>query len=245
MDLRLLGLPTLEVGSRVFRLGTPKQLVVVASLALSPGRPLPVETLIFRLWSDAPPGEARAGIRTYVARLRQTLRQAGEEIELSRAGGGHVLQLPDQAVDLHRFRALAGRARTAVEAGEDEAAVKLLEEALALWRGEPLAGIPGGWAGRVREGLAREYLVARVVYRDVRTQLAEELGVEPGAELRRVHQMILTDEGTPDTTAPSRPTYRVTPRQLPPDVTDFVGRDAEIAQLDELRCPGSSGQVPN
>ncbi|MGC7096876.1 BTAD domain-containing putative transcriptional regulator [Amycolatopsis lurida] len=75
--------------------------------------------------------------------------------------------------------------------------------------------------GRRAEALAR--------YAKLRALLAEELGVEPGASLRRLHLELLSAEAPP---APD--TREVVPRQLPFDVTRFTGRDSELAELGEF-----------
>ena len=77
-------------------------------------------------------------------------------------------------------------------------------------------------AGRDAEALDR--------YAAVRRRLAEELGVEPGPELRELHQKLLLGE-LPATGRPA------TPAQLPAVVTGFIGRDAELRELDRLLSP--------
>ncbi|MFB9682989.1 AfsR/SARP family transcriptional regulator [Amycolatopsis plumensis] len=77
------------------------------------------------------------------------------------------------------------------------------------------------------------------VYRRLRTTLIEELGVEPGAEARRVHAAVLRGED---------PVPRLPPAvwpvcQLPPDIGDFTGRDAELAELAEVLDAGSGVPV--
>jgi hypothetical protein len=76
----------------------------------------------------------------------------------------------------------------------------------------------------------------------IRVLLADELGTDPGPELRRVHADLLAGSplrlpaavppGNPDD-APSR-TARVAPRQLPADTDAFTGRDAALKALDRL-----------
>jgi DNA-binding SARP family transcriptional activator len=80
---------------------------------------------------------------------------------------------------------------------------------------------------RALDGVGRQ-AEALTAYQRARQVLAGELGSEPGAELRGLHQQILT--GRP---AGSRPPP-VVPRQLPGPVRHFVGRSAELAALTRL-----------
>jgi DNA-binding SARP family transcriptional activator/tetratricopeptide (TPR) repeat protein len=83
-------------------------------------------------------------------------------------------------------------------------------------------------AGRTAEALG--------VYQRVRTHLVEQLGIEPGVALARLHQTIVRGQPSePEAaaisderqTAPSG----VRPRCLPRDVNDFTGRDSVMARL--------------
>ena len=77
-------------------------------------------------------------------------------------------------------------------------------------------------------------------YQDARKTLVAELGVEPGRELRALHERILTgDETLPDAPvsggqAPARPPAAEVPRQLPAAAGHFTGRGAELAWLTDL-----------
>ncbi|MGK3208138.1 BTAD domain-containing putative transcriptional regulator [Amycolatopsis sp. MEPSY49] len=89
----------------------------------------------------------------------------------------------------------------------------------------------------LRERLAAQLMIALhragrqadslEIYRRLRTTLIEELGVEPGAEARRVHAAVLRGEDPVPRMPP--PVWPVC--QLPPDIADFTGRDAELAEL--------------
>lgn len=68
-------------------------------------------------------------------------------------------------------------------------------------------------------------------YRDGRRRLIDEVGVEPGHELRELHDRILS--GEPPTSGPAAPT-RIRPSQLPPAISAFAGRAAEVASLDGM-----------
>ncbi|NKQ58092.1 AfsR/SARP family transcriptional regulator [Amycolatopsis sp. K13G38] len=75
---------------------------------------------------------------------------------------------------------------------------------------------------------------ALAVYADARSVLADELGVEPGAELRELYAATLAmDEETE-----WRPVC-----QLPPRLDDFVGREHTLARLESLLEPGDSPRV--
>ncbi|MFI7034932.1 BTAD domain-containing putative transcriptional regulator [Microbispora rosea] len=110
-----------------------------------------------------------------------------------------------------------------------------------------------------RERPIRAYMVALyrdgrppealAVYRRARAHFSRELGLEPTAELRRLHQMILAGDAslharTPDParTAVARPRPPV-PAQLPPDLPHFVGRTAEVARLDAVLAGAASMTV--
>ncbi|MFD5697803.1 AfsR/SARP family transcriptional regulator [Streptomyces lasiicapitis] len=85
----------------------------------------------------------------------------------------------------------------------------------------------------------------------LRRDLATELGIDPGAPLRRLHQQILAADPalhpapiTPSTSRPPRAS-RPVPRQLPPWPATFVGRDRELAALDGLfKEPAEGGGRP-
>jgi DNA-binding SARP family transcriptional activator/tetratricopeptide (TPR) repeat protein len=82
------------------------------------------------------------------------------------------------------------------------------------------------------------------VYRRTREVLREELGIEPGVELRRLHQEMLAGEPTgpapsaqrPAAPAPARvqpepPARRRAPSLLPADIPDFTGRGQVVKLL--------------
>jgi DNA-binding SARP family transcriptional activator len=70
-------------------------------------------------------------------------------------------------------------------------------------------------------------------YAAARRRLVDDLGIEPGPELRQAHQAILRGEAEPAGPATRRqPLPR--PAQLPADLPDFAGRRADLEQLDAL-----------
>ncbi|TQM80872.1 DNA-binding SARP family transcriptional activator [Saccharothrix saharensis] len=75
-------------------------------------------------------------------------------------------------------------------------------------------------------------------YRRARHALVSELGLEPGPELRDLHHRILADD-LPTIPRPSRHV----PAQLPVDVPGFVGREAELAELDGVLSANGSASI--
>ncbi|MBE1876095.1 tetratricopeptide repeat protein [Myceligenerans sp. TRM 65318] len=91
-------------------------------------------------------------------------------------------------------------------------------------------------------------------YEEIRRRLDDELGTDPGPELRDLHQRILRHD--PRLTAPARaanpdpggavgagPSDRPTPAQLPLDVAGFTGRDDDLRRLDQLVSGPASDPV--
>ncbi|WP_143174027.1 AfsR/SARP family transcriptional regulator [Streptoalloteichus hindustanus] len=65
-------------------------------------------------------------------------------------------------------------------------------------------------------------------FQEARAVTVEQLGVEPGPELRRLHEEILRDEEPARPAVPAPPVRR---DDLPRDVPDFTGRERELARL--------------
>jgi tetratricopeptide (TPR) repeat protein len=147
VEIRLLGPVGVRDGVRAIDLGTPRQRTVLAVLAAEADRPVRTEALIDRVWGDRPPQDPRAAVYGYVSRLRRVLGKSGPV----RSGGGYLLPIEPEQVDLHLSRRLSRRARA-------DADPQLLREALRLWHGTPLADLPGGWAARTRDAWRQEHL---------------------------------------------------------------------------------------
>jgi DNA-binding SARP family transcriptional activator len=91
-----------------------------------------------------------------------------------------------------------------------------------------------------RDGQQAEALAA---YQRARRVLIDELGAEPGPELRRLEHQILTADPALETLPPlpahsgpglSSPTGAVVPRLLPAPVAHFAGRQSELKTLSRL-----------
>ncbi|GAA3753091.1 BTAD domain-containing putative transcriptional regulator [Plantactinospora mayteni] len=79
---------------------------------------------------------------------------------------------------------------------------------------------------------------ALATYQRLRTLLADEIGLDPGPELRRLHTAILRNDAALN--QPSTPATMIrqetppVPRQLPPVVADFTGRQCTVERLEAI-----------
>ncbi|MEY2424324.1 MAG: hypothetical protein QOI95_4391 [Acidimicrobiaceae bacterium] len=130
------GLEVLDDEERDVVVAGPKLRTLLAVLALQPGRVVPAEQLIDALWGENPPTEVRNGLQGLASKLRRTL---GSTDLVAMRGAGYALELPADAIDVHRFEEMVGAARAAVVDGDLSGAAALLAEADSLWRGTALA----------------------------------------------------------------------------------------------------------
>lgn len=159
------------------------------------------------------------------------------------------LMVADEVRRLERQRLLILEERCAVDLGLGRHA-GLTSELLDLVRAHPYReGLRGHLmlalyrAGRRAEALE--------VFRDARVLLRDELGVDPGPDLQRLHEALLRDDeqlmafGTERAVIlPERPSPYGVPRELPADVQGFCGRDEALKALDELLPNGDHDEVP-
>ena len=304
LEFCLLGPLVVRCGGVVLPVPRGRQRAVLAVLLLNAGRVVSVGEIAETLWGPAPLPSAPATVRNYVKRLRRVLRDADRARIVTRSPG-YLIRVDPGELDVARFEALLEGARNAARGGSWEAAADQVREALALWRGEPLADVESeslalrevprlaelrlqaaelrldaelrlGRHGVVIAELERmvaahplrEHLHALLMlalyhdgrqaealaaYQHARRVLVDELGAEPGAELRELHRQILTtgpvlagpESGRlPPGARPAGGGPRpVVPRELPGPVPQFVGRAAELADLTGM-LDRASAQTP-
>ncbi|MFF2950491.1 BTAD domain-containing putative transcriptional regulator [Kitasatospora sp. NPDC057965] len=174
---------------------------LLAALALDVGRPLNHETLANRLWDEEPPPSAVASIYTLVSRMRKQLRKAvaDEGLGTSRdspdiKGRSHTytLHADRQLIDYWRFVDLSRHARQLAENGEDIQARTVLGRAEEIWRGEPLAGLPGSWAQSTRATMADQRLATTLLRIEIDLRLGRFGETVP--ELTALREERPTDE---------------------------------------------------
>ena len=101
--------------------------------------------LIDELWLGEPPDGAATTLRSYLSRLRKAL---GEAAPIRRTQAGYTLALDRERVDVARFEALVRQGRELAQRSRHRRAAAVLRDALALWRGEPFAGLSADGALR-------------------------------------------------------------------------------------------------
>ncbi|WBB76090.1 BTAD domain-containing putative transcriptional regulator [Micromonospora sp. WMMD1128] len=161
LHFALLGPLTLAKDGVLVALGSAKQQLVLAALLLRPGEAIPADELAAMVWGDRPPASAAANIRTYLRGLRMVLGGAAGTDRIRTTPGGYLLWVGPGERDLDRFDAAAARGRAALAAGDPAGAQPELADALGLWRGPALSGLPlpRVLAGRVDRLEERRLLV--------------------------------------------------------------------------------------
>ena len=135
MDFRILGPLEVRDDGGELSLGGGKQRALLALLLIHPNESLSTDRLIDELWDEQPPPTAAKILQNYVSQLRRVV---GDE-RLQTQARGYALRVGPGELDVDRFRQRFEEARRAQAAGDPERASLLLGEALALWRGSPLA----------------------------------------------------------------------------------------------------------
>lgn len=286
MEFRLLGpVEVLDDSGQRIELAANRLRVLLAALLLQPNRVVAGQELMDTLWEEDLPARPRAALQTYISRLRTLL---GGNPVIRTEPAGYVISVDENQVDLVRFRRLVSASTVTADPAER---TRLLTEALALWRGEPLAGLTAGalirdavpmlaeerlhatellltarlergdhaavtseLRGLTRRHSLRESLWALLMQAQIRAGrpadalatfseasrlLADELGLDPGPALRRLHQTVLATDAR---AAAVRTAREVIPHQLPTVGRTFVGRSRELDQLDKALL-GLTGSI--
>ncbi|MBE1495526.1 DNA-binding NarL/FixJ family response regulator/DNA-binding SARP family transcriptional activator [Amycolatopsis lexingtonensis] len=146
-------------GTAALDLGPVRQQALLAALLLRPDVVVTDHGLLDDVWGLEPPGTGTGVLPTYVLRLRSCLRAAHEtskESVIRRGRAGYLFASNGVWTDLTRLRELDQEAKAAADTGDLAAAAELCADAIGLFQGEPLAGLPGPFAEGERLRL-REY----------------------------------------------------------------------------------------
>jgi DNA-binding SARP family transcriptional activator len=137
LDFRILGPIEVVESDGSIRLGGPRQRATLAILLLEANRVVSVERLAEDLYAGAAPVTAVTQVQRQISDLRKVLPKGVIE---TRSPGYVIHVLPEQ-LDLNRFERQAENATQLLARGEAQRAAELLRDALALWRGAPLADL--------------------------------------------------------------------------------------------------------
>nr|WP_277750790.1 BTAD domain-containing putative transcriptional regulator [Nonomuraea polychroma] len=173
----VLGPPGLHCGETRLDLGAPQQQAVLMLLLANSGSFVRIGELVDGLWGERAPATGEAVIRTYISRIRRLLSEHGLGWAISSRSGGYMLDPSLFALDATEFADLLETARQERASGQISVAANRMEQALGLWTGTALAGVPGEAAERERFRLERLKLIATQELLQLRLDLGEHAEV--------------------------------------------------------------------
>jgi DNA-binding SARP family transcriptional activator len=289
MEFQILG--PLEVTRDGSPLSLPgsKQRALLAILVLNANDVVSSDRLIDELYEGHPVDKALAALHVQISALRKVLEpersQRREDALVVTRPPGYMLRIEPGQLDLDAFDALVSSGREALAGGDAETASNRFRDALALWRGSPLADLAlESWAqtdiarleerrlgaveerieadlalGRhhelvaelealvadhpLRERIRRQLMLALyrcgrhaealAAYRDARTTLVDELGIEPSRELKALEQAILIQDPALDLARPADKEPAASQPITMPSAgsSSFVGRERELNEF--------------
>ncbi|WP_081736217.1 AfsR/SARP family transcriptional regulator [Amycolatopsis orientalis] len=139
---RLLGEPAAEWAGVGLPLGPPQARRLFALLLIEAGQLVSCDRIIDELWGAAPPASAKVQVQGLISGLRRALRSPlGEQPILTR-GAAYLLDVRPEETDTGLFIRLAAEGRELLMRQCHHEAAQRLREALELWRGPVLAGVP-------------------------------------------------------------------------------------------------------
>lgn len=269
-------------GETPLDLGPVKRQAVLAALLLRPDAVVSHGQLLDGVWASETPASGHKVLASHVNPLRRALDAEGTrpaESVIRSGKGWYRFAVDGVRLDTADLTERGDEALRTKASGDLAAATDQLSAALALFRGEPLANLPGPFAqnerqrllerrrtlqmerlkclvllGRFDDALAalsasdrydESLLALRMralygcerqaealkVYEDMRVRLRDELGVDPGEELRRVYEAVLRQ----DDAYLLRPTASPTQTLSKPILRDDPAASA-------LMRPGPKGQ---
>ena len=179
-EFRLLGPLEVVEDGRLLPLGGPQERKLLALLLLRRNHVVSRERIVEELWDGSPPRSAANVVHKHVSRLRKSLDE-----RVVTKDSGYLLRVEPGEVDADRFTILVREAHAAGGAGDAEGALVLLDEALGLWRDEPLSDLVlGGVAAREADALEEQRSGARE--ERIELHLGRGVGAELVAELREL-----------------------------------------------------------
>ncbi|UVS78557.1 BTAD domain-containing putative transcriptional regulator [Actinokineospora sp. UTMC 2448] len=162
----LFGAIEAHAGGRRVDLGGERERALLAALLLAKGQPVARHDLPDWIWDKAP-RSAFDDLNRLMTEIRKRLRTIGLGTALVNKDGLCRLDVPAEAVDLHRFRALVAQARAA----DDHQAAELLGTALDIASGEPFGSLAGQRVQNQRHAVNEERRAAELRFLSVELRL--------------------------------------------------------------------------
>ncbi|MEV4316808.1 BTAD domain-containing putative transcriptional regulator [Actinocrispum sp. NPDC049592] len=170
VQFRLLGEFQVLIGGEPAEIRRGQHRSVLTALLVDLNKPVPLDVLADRVWGDGLPKRPRPALHTYISLIRTAL----PGVSITQRSGGYLLSADPHSVDLHRFQDLIAGAQIV---SDDVETAALLEQALALWTGEPLSGMDTPWLANLRETLTTQRYVAQLDLADAWLSLGEHAKV--------------------------------------------------------------------
>jgi len=128
---------------------------LLAFLLTRSGQVAGADAIAEALWGDDLPSTAIKSIHNHVARLRGSFASVDRDL-IETTPGGYRLVVDPETIDAVVFERLAGEGRQRLACGDAAGAVSVLDDALALWRGDAYgefgdAGFAVGEVARLTE----------------------------------------------------------------------------------------------
>ncbi|WP_254303581.1 BTAD domain-containing putative transcriptional regulator [Rhodococcoides kyotonense] len=143
IDVGVLGPVSTRVDGQLVSIPGARARALLVALACAPGHSRSVGALLDDVWPDAPPRAPKNALQTQVSRLRAVL----PPNTLVSSPAGYRLVLTPEQLDLTCAETRVGQARGHLASGNVDAALDLVGQARALWRGEPASDLPEGTVG--------------------------------------------------------------------------------------------------
>lgn len=165
---QLLGRVLIRQGGRTLPAFAPREQALLCMLLLQRGRPVAPDVLIRGLWGTQRPQRAERLLATYVVGLRKAL---GPGV-LATTTEGFALHANPGTVDVIHGEDLVTAAKSIRDNGNLAGAREFVQQAISLWIGDPVDGVPGPAAESARSRLR----ALRLALCATRAELDLELG---------------------------------------------------------------------
>ncbi|WP_248958348.1 AfsR/SARP family transcriptional regulator [Sphaerisporangium perillae] len=142
LGFRYLGPLEVQADGRRLRIGSPRQRVVLAMLLLASDCVVSVDHLVDAVWGGSPPATGRTQVAICIAALRKMFAAAGYHDVIATVSPGYKLVSDGCGIDGVQFSRLVDEGQTALQQGRTAEASAKLDQALKLWWGPALAGVP-------------------------------------------------------------------------------------------------------